>query len=193
MPRQPPQHDRRPFTKLLSTLRKPELVRLCDELELPSDGSVLSLRDRAKRHLTQNANLLFRNPRYKQLYPKHRRTNRRTPSPTSTLPSRTPSVREPSPAQSFESWHGIEEDPPQPEDFREPSFQPSPQPYQPPDRPVSPLDYFYVPPDDYQEVPFQPNPFPTPAPTGSRRGSFPPAPRYGVGREFHVLLLPLVI
>ena len=55
MPHQPHALNRCPYTKLLSSLWKPNLICLCSEFDLPSDGSVLELRDWAKNHLTQNA------------------------------------------------------------------------------------------------------------------------------------------
>jgi hypothetical protein len=50
MPRQQARGHRAPYTKLLSALRKPELVRLCGEFRLSLVGSVVVLRNR-KGHL----------------------------------------------------------------------------------------------------------------------------------------------
>ena len=130
MPCQPNQATRRPYTKLLSTLRKPDLVWLCAEFDLPIIGSVLNLRDRAKHHLTQNAEVLYRNPRFKSLYPRIHRINHPPlpPSRSSTLCSHNQSVRSPSPVSSFESWHGIEEpdrqSTPQADDQQQPFYSP---------------------------------------------------------------------
>ena len=68
MPRQSP--VRRTYTKTLGVLRKNELLQLAAELGLPTDGSVVVLRDRVKVHLTAINETLYRNPRYKALYPK---------------------------------------------------------------------------------------------------------------------------
>ena len=129
MPRQPRQPVNRPYTKLLSTLWKPELVRLCTEFELPFDGSVSELRDRAKQYLTQNNEVLYRNPRFRPLYPNIRRINQRSPTLSSTLKS---PPRIPSPTPSFDSWNGIEDInfqqlPIQPDDLQHPLPQPQPQ------------------------------------------------------------------
>jgi len=119
MPRQPTQLNRRPYTKVLSALLKQELIRLCTDFELPSEGSVPNLRDRCKAYLNDNREELFRNPRYKALYARHRgRPEPNIRSLSDTLSSRDPSTRRSpsalsyvsSPAPSFESWHGIEQD-----------------------------------------------------------------------------------
>ena len=68
MPRQPPHASRCPYSELLSALRKLELIWLCVEFGLPSSGPVPNLRDWAKHHLSQNADTLYRNPRYRSLY-----------------------------------------------------------------------------------------------------------------------------
>ena len=116
MPRQSP--ARRTYTKILGSLRKNELLQLAAEFGLSTDGSVIVLRDRVKTHLTSNNETLYRNPRYKALYPKVRQIPskpRRLPSLrfSSSIPtpaaSPTLSYRDPSPARSYGSWHGIDD------------------------------------------------------------------------------------
>ena len=139
MPRQPAQHNIRPYNKLPSALRKTELIRLCDEFNLPSDGSVANLRDRVKGHLNQNRNDLFRNPRYTGLFPRLRRLrrrNRQSQSPTPPTSSHTLSTgnRSSSPTHSYASWNGFEGNPPipvQPHQSPLSSRQVTPVPYLP--------------------------------------------------------------
>jgi hypothetical protein len=107
MPRQP---NRITYTQVLSSLRKTDLVRLCLEFRLPTEGSVVFLRSRLKNHLNTHRDTLQRNPRFNALYPKgRRRVNRAPPSETlSSRPSsRTNSHSSPSPAPSYGSWNGI--------------------------------------------------------------------------------------
>jgi hypothetical protein len=122
MPRQPPRG--RPFTKTLSTLRKDDLIRLSGEFDLPLDGSVATLRNRLKAHLDFHREVIYRNARYKGLYPKHRRPigNRRLPPQSTPEPPVVPktrssstslSYRNPSPTPSFASWNGIDDHPQQ--------------------------------------------------------------------------------
>jgi len=90
-----------PYTKVLSALLKPDLVRLCGEFRLAADGSVVNLRKRLKDYLNLNRDRVYRDPRYNALYPRHRRAGE-------------PAAREPTPAlsdRSFESWNGIEDQP----------------------------------------------------------------------------------
>jgi hypothetical protein len=123
MPRQPP--NGRPFTKTLSTLRKDDLIRLSGEFDLPADGSVTTLRNRLKAHLDFHREVIYRNARYKGLYPKHRRpvgnrllSSQSTPDPPVAPKTRSVSAvlsyRDPSPTPSFGSWNGIEDHPQQP-------------------------------------------------------------------------------
>jgi len=101
-PRQPNGH---PYTRLLSTLRKMELLHLCTEFRLPTDGPVVGLRTRLRDHMNINREALFANPRYRGLFPRHRRANNADDSSSSsTLTSRSPS-----PARSFASWDGIDD------------------------------------------------------------------------------------
>jgi hypothetical protein len=108
MRRQRVQPNETPYTKLLSALRKTELLRLCIEFRLPTDGSVVTLRTRLKDHLNLNRNTLYRNPRYTALFPRHTRPKQPPPSPR-TSASRTPTLdyKTPSPAPSDVSWHGL--------------------------------------------------------------------------------------
>ena len=110
MPRQPAHLNRRPYTKLPSALRKTELIRLCDEFNLPSDGSVVGLRDRIKEHLNQNRDDLLRNPCYAGLFPRPRRRTQRNRSSTPPTSSRTLSSQNhsSSPSHSYASWNGFE-------------------------------------------------------------------------------------
>ena len=97
MPRRAARANGAPYTKVLSALLKPELIRLCGEFRLAADGSVVNLRKRLKDHLNLNRDRIYRDDRYKALYPKHRRVGE-------------PAAREQSPARSdhsFESWNGI--------------------------------------------------------------------------------------
>jgi hypothetical protein len=132
MPRQ--SLSNRPFTKTLSSLRKNELIRLSIEFNLPTDSSVVYLRDRLKTYLTHHNETVYRNPRCRGLYPKprHSNLNKRSSSSTPTMLQSTPvlSYRSPSPTPSFASWNGIE---PQPQVSRSPSppIQPLPQ-HEPP-------------------------------------------------------------
>ena len=124
MPRQSP--ARRTYTKALSSLRKNELLQLSAEFNLPIEGSVITLRNRLKTHLTRHNEALYRDPRYKALYPKVRKVLNKCrvdPDNSSTIPtppaSPTLSYRVPSPAPSYASWHGIN-------DLHPPSRSPSP-------------------------------------------------------------------
>ena len=114
-----PPANRQPYTAVLSALRKIDLLRLSIEFRLSTEGPVTVLRNRLKDHLNNHRDTLFRNPRYRVLYPRHRMPMRRPalrPSSSRTLPS-TPSRSQPtptpsrsvSPAQSYESWNGIQE------------------------------------------------------------------------------------
>ena len=114
MPRQPNQLNRRPYSKLPSALRKTELIRLCVEFGLPSDGSVVDLRDRTKIYLAQNRDNLFRNPRFRALFLRQWRRNNPSPTPPTsshTLSSQL-SNRTSSPAHSDSTWNGIDNLPP---------------------------------------------------------------------------------
>ena len=99
-----PQQYLRPYTSTLSMLRKIDLLRLCVELKLPNDGTVLNLRDRlpVRVYLNAHRDTLYRNPRYRPLYPQHRRLT------WSTAP-RGQVEEEPvncSPSPAARDWHG---------------------------------------------------------------------------------------
>ena len=132
-----------PYTKTLSALRKTELVRLSREFRLPSEGSVLALRNRLKVYLNTHNEVLYRNPRFNALYPKHRQIQHQQ----AVVPQRSPS-----PAQSFDSWHGIGANRP-----RSPSIPArSPQRSRSPTPPQSPLQqYDHLPPPSNDGFPFQ--------------------------------------
>ena len=126
-----------PYTKTLSALRKTELVRLSHELRLPAEGSVLALRNRLKAYLNAHSEVLYRNPRFRALYPKHRQIQLQP----AVVPQRSVS-----PARSFDSWHGIDANRPRSPSLplRSPQRSPSPTP------PQSPLQYHnhFRPPSD---------------------------------------------
>jgi hypothetical protein len=154
MPRQPP--TGRPFTKTLGTLRKNDLIRLSGEFDLPLDGSVNTLRNRLRAHLDFHREVIYRNVRYKGLYPKHRRPigSRRLPPQSTPDPPVVPktrssstvlSYRNLSPTPSFGSWNGI--------DDLQQQLPPPFLPAQPLAQPDPPLPY-----------PFAPLPIPGPVP-----------------------------
>jgi hypothetical protein len=116
MPPQLPQ----PYTQTLSLLRKIDLIQLSLEFKLPTDGSVVNLRDRLRVYLNAHRDTLFRNPRYNPLFPKMRRPPQRPALPASSASAPTLSYRTPSPdgsvssdssVHSYESWNGIEANP----------------------------------------------------------------------------------
>ena len=142
----PRQANRTPYTKTLTALLKPDLVRLCNEFHLPNDGSVVVLRNRLKDYLNLHQDNIFRNPQYNALFPKHRRVRAADPPPPSTISNHSSSpFSDRSSDNSFASWNGIDDqDLPQ---------QPDIQHYNPP----------FVPNDlpDHDTPP--PSPFPSPA------------------------------
>ena len=167
-----------PYKKVLSALLKPELIRLCEEFHLPTPGNVAVLRTRLKDHLSANRDALLRDPRYTALFPGHRRANQRTPTPPPSSPAL--SYRTPSPAPSFGSWHGIQDQDAPPPDTPAQSRQHSP--------------HLFIHPEDFNE-PY----FPPPAPSAAGSGRSLPLPMNHVaeGRECHHLLsllsLPTII
>jgi len=104
-----------PYKAVLSQLRKIDLLRLSAEFKLSTEGSVTVLRDRLKDYLNAHRDALFRNPRYNVLFPKRRLILRppvpRTPPPRNSPRPSTPTLpsNPPSPARSYESWHGIQD------------------------------------------------------------------------------------
>ena len=117
MPRQQRHPNRTTYTKVLSALLKPELVRLCGEFRLPTEGAVVILRKRLKDYLNLHRDTLYYNQRYTALFPRHRRAGGPPQSPphsahnassrrsTSTLSDASSSAR------SFDAWDGIQDDP----------------------------------------------------------------------------------
>ena len=79
-----------PYTQVLSALRKNDLICLCDEFRLPTEGSVVNLRNRLKDYLNLHRNTLFRNPRYNPLFPRHRRPVQPIQQPEQASPPSTP-------------------------------------------------------------------------------------------------------
>jgi hypothetical protein len=110
--------NRTPYTKTLSALLKTDLIRLSTEFRLPTDGPVVTLRNRLRAYLNYHSAALTHNPRYRALFPGHRRNRSPTPPPSSP----DLSYRTPSPTPSFDSWDGIN-------DFQQPQFN-DPQPPQ---------------------------------------------------------------
>lgn len=145
MPCQLTQFNRRPYTKLLSTLRKQELIWLCVELRLSTDGSVVDLKERLKVYLDDNHNEFAANPGYKVLYPNQRRRRHPRPPASHTLSS--------SPTLSFRSWNGIADEPQQQPNPHEhspsPQFSPAPSHQQ--------LHYLHEPPEPEFVIPPQSN------------------------------------
>ena len=137
------------YTKTLSALRKNELVRLSREFRLPTEGSVLVLRNRLKVYLNTHNEVLYRDPRFNALYPKHCRVGHQA----AVIPQRSPSPA--LSAQSFESWHGIGANRPQspslPLHAPQRSLSPTP-PHSPP------RHYDHLPPPSNDGFPFQDGP-----------------------------------
>ena len=105
MNRQRRQANDMPYTRVLSSLPRADLLKLCGEFRLPRDGNVVVLRTRVKDHLNLHRDDLYADPRYTGLFPRFRRANQPPPPPPSPVSSR----RSSSPASSDESWHGIQE------------------------------------------------------------------------------------
>jgi hypothetical protein len=141
----PPHHY--PYSQVLSALRKNDLMRLSVEFGLSVEGSVVHLRNRLKDYLNLRRDTLYPDPRYKALYPKHRRPNApHSPPASAATPSRSaspaPSERSQASEHSFDSWHGIEA----PTDNRQGTrnaafFQQAPQDYYAPLPPPSPSPF----------------------------------------------------
>ena len=165
-------------------LRKIDLQRLSLEFKLPTDGTVLNLRDRLRVYLNAHSNVLYRNPRYRPLYPQHRRLpqpvqpqqpaeqeghaeNNRTPSPTPTESTDASDI-------SYESWHGIEGPPA----HHIPVVQP-------PQIPVAPAPVVFH--DAAEHYPPPPPP-PSPSVPGSDPGHFPFSDHGNGSRKFPFLM-----
>ena len=78
---QPPYQINEPYSTTLSLLRRIDVLRLCLEFKISSEGTVVFLKKQIKKHLNDNRETLYRNPRYTPLYPKHRRL-RNSPAPS---------------------------------------------------------------------------------------------------------------
>jgi hypothetical protein len=104
--RQQGNRAREPYKQVMSSLLKPDLVRLCRDFELPSDGSVAILRNRLKDHMNRNRERLYRDPIYNGLFPKFRKPHQAPPSPTPPPPPPSPTLSYVS-AASDVSWQGI--------------------------------------------------------------------------------------
>ena len=176
-----------PYTQVLSALRKNDLVRLCDEFRLSTEGSVVNLRNRLKDYLNLHRNTLYRNPRYTALFPKHRKPGRPIQQPEHELQPPTPpsspglshrsSSR--SSSHSYDSWHGIDRHTENQDDDNlsdNPLLQP-PQPHYRIHHP--PLQQILQQPHDPHFIPALPYadylPPPSNGPANSQRGSVPPA------------------
>ena len=179
-----PQQYLRPYTSTLSMLRKIDLLRLCVELKLPNDGTVLNLRDRLRVYLNAHSDTLYRNPRYRPLYPQHRRLTRSTApreqidnEPANRSPSPTTSDSSDSSNVSYESWNGIEGPPLN----HIPDVQPPFYPAIPPPPVAHDAPEYYPPPP----------PPPSPSIPGSEPGHFPFSDHDGGSRKFIFFFFPL--
>ena len=63
------------YSTVLSALHKTDLIQLSSEFRLPTDGSIINLRNHLRCYLNFNCRMLAQNPRYATLFPKHRCTN----------------------------------------------------------------------------------------------------------------------
>jgi hypothetical protein len=92
------------YNKPITGLRKTQLTRLALDLDLPSDGTVVELRNRISAVLTARENILSHDPKFKKLYP--RRHQNAAVSPVNSQPS----TRNGTPTLSASSsWYGIHE------------------------------------------------------------------------------------
>ena len=153
----PPQQqpvNRPTYSRTLSALRKSELVQLSVEFKLPTDGNVVTLRNRLRVYMNYHRDALMNNTRYRALFPRARDPN--IPIQQSELSSQTFRTcsssalsyeHSPSPALSYDSWHGIEDD-----------QAPIPviHPHQPPPQPPHPIPL-------YQELIVYHHPPPSPS------------------------------
>lgn len=170
VPPQPP-INRLPYSRTLSALRKTELVQLSVDFKLPTDGNVLTLRNRIRVYMNYHRDVLINNPRYKALFPKAREPN--IPMRRSNLSSqtvRTPSSaglsyhRTPSPTPSFESWNGIEDD-----QIPVPLIPPHPILQHPPPHHQEPVIFQHPPPSPSVSDDSVDSPPPVVHPAGSRK------------------------
>ena len=170
----------RPYTTTLSLLRKIDLMRLSLEFKLPTEGNVMILRDRLRVYLNAHSETLWKNPRFRPLYPQHRRVTQpvvqQPPETADRTPSPTPSSSSDSSADSFESWHGIEEVP------AHHPLQPEPQQLPPAPAQAPPLNQHIQ--DFYPPPPPPPPPSPSPSIPASEPGFPPPSDHPDGPRKF---------
>ena len=176
--------DMPPYNKTLSALRKNKLICLCGEFRLPSDGSVVNLRNRLKDYLNLHRDTLYRNPRYKPLFPKHRKPIRQrqlpdAPSPIPSSPNSSQRSHSRSSSRSYDSWHGIADGSADSQDGDDLHENPLLFPPQSPHRIHNPqLQQILQQPSDFQSFPVDPHANYLPAPlnniANSQRGSMPP-------------------
>ena len=110
MPHQQQQPQLLTYMTVLSVLRKFDLLRLCNEFRLPTDGSVVNLRAWLRGYLNFNHNMLLVNPRFTALFLRHSHHTCAHPSPPAAVPRASPALSyiPSSPAQSFNSWYRID-------------------------------------------------------------------------------------
>ena len=181
------QTAQRPYTTMLSLLRKINLIRLSIELKLPTEGNIMVLKDRLRVYLNAHSETLYKNPRFQPLYPSIRRLPQAARQPALPVSNRTPS---PSPsdssessADSFESWNGIQAELPV-------YHQVAPvYPAQPPVVPAEVVEQ--VPLDFYPPPPPPPPPSPSPSVPASDPG-FPPPTDHHDGLSKYLLPFPIL-
>ena len=165
-----PQLAREPYTQTLNLLRRIDVLRLCVEFKIPSDGTVIALKDKIRRHLNENRDTLFNDPQFNPLYPKVRHVIQ---PPAAQPPAVSHQVVRPlsptlsesslssiSSDHSYESWHGIEVPPV----YHDPPAQPPYQAEALPPHEVVPQDFpahhYHLPPPPSPSVPgSEPDPF----------------------------------
>lgn len=160
MPPLQPQPAPTPYNQVLSALRKDDLIRLSRELRLPPEGSVVTLRNRLRVYLNAHREVLYRNQRYKSLYPKRRQLNIDIPPPPPPPDSPPPSPAALSYVSDAPSWHGIgynhQNQSPPAQSPHQQSFSPPPMPqgleddYYPPPSPTPDVSDFNFPPQEVQ-------------------------------------------
>ena len=137
----------------------------------------MNLRDRLRVYLNAHSETLWRNPRFRPLYPQHRRTTQpavqQPPEPVNRTPSPTLSTSSDSSAVSYESWNGIED-----------AAAHHPQPQQPPQAPVQPAPLNQHAHDFYPPPPPPPPPSPSPSIPASDPGFPPPSDHQDGPRKF---------
>ena len=105
------------FTKTLSTLCKNKLIQLAVRFNLPTDSSVIFLRDCLKAHLSLHRGAIDQNPRYKGLYLRPWQDNANRCSSSSPPPPGASAFQPLDPSHpasqlitnpSFELWNALE-------------------------------------------------------------------------------------